>query len=175
MRVGSRCIPESPAARTSSCIPEIPFTIETVCERLRERAAKGKKFSLVVVAEGVKLPPTDSHGNPLSFAAPRASRFRNRRYHPHDPEEGCARHRAGTHSARRIAQPVRPHSGHALWRRSRGIGGPRRIRTEWFACEPAKLNRLRSMKPSAKIGWWTQKAAWFAQRGRSGSLSEINR
>jgi ATP-dependent phosphofructokinase / diphosphate-dependent phosphofructokinase len=37
-------------------IPEIPFTIETVCERLRERAATGKKFSLVVVAEGVKLP-----------------------------------------------------------------------------------------------------------------------
>jgi phosphofructokinase-like protein len=37
-------------------LPEIPFTIETVCERLRERAAKGKKFSLVVVAEGVKLP-----------------------------------------------------------------------------------------------------------------------
>ena len=37
-------------------IPEIPFTIETVCEKLRERAATGKKFSLVVVAEGVKLP-----------------------------------------------------------------------------------------------------------------------
>ena len=37
-------------------LPEIPFTIETVCERLRERAATGKKFSLVVVAEGVKLP-----------------------------------------------------------------------------------------------------------------------
>jgi len=50
-------------------IPEIPFTIETVCDRLRERAATGKKFSLVVVAEGVKLPPTDKHGNP--FPAPR--------------------------------------------------------------------------------------------------------
>jgi 6-phosphofructokinase 1 len=37
-------------------IPEIPFTIETVCERLRERAATGKTFSIVVVAEGVKLP-----------------------------------------------------------------------------------------------------------------------
>jgi len=40
-------------------LPEIPFTIETVCESLRERAAKGKKFSLVVVAEGVKLPQTE--------------------------------------------------------------------------------------------------------------------
>jgi 6-phosphofructokinase 1 len=50
-------------------IPEIPFTIETVCERLRERAAAGKKFSLVVVAEGVKLPPLDPSGKP--FPAPR--------------------------------------------------------------------------------------------------------
>src|SRR5579862_8059872 len=40
-------------------IPEIPFTIETVCEKLREREALGRKFSLVVVAEGVKLPPRD--------------------------------------------------------------------------------------------------------------------
>jgi ATP-dependent phosphofructokinase / diphosphate-dependent phosphofructokinase len=50
-------------------IPEIPFTIETVCEKLRERAATGKKFSLVVVAEGVKLPPTDGSGKP--FPPPR--------------------------------------------------------------------------------------------------------
>ena len=50
-------------------IPEIPFTIETVCERLRERAATGKKFSIVVVAEGVKLPPTDPFGKP--FPKPR--------------------------------------------------------------------------------------------------------
>jgi phosphofructokinase-like protein len=46
-------------------IPEIPFTVETVCEKLRERAAMGKKFSLVVVAEGVKLPPSDPLGQPL--------------------------------------------------------------------------------------------------------------
>jgi ATP-dependent phosphofructokinase / diphosphate-dependent phosphofructokinase len=50
-------------------LPEIPFTIETICERLRERTATGKKFSLVVVAEGVKLPPGDGSGTP--FPAPR--------------------------------------------------------------------------------------------------------
>src|SRR5580700_4746084 len=50
-------------------IPEIPFTIETVCERLRERAATGRKFSIVVVAEGVKLPPNDPFGKP--FPKPR--------------------------------------------------------------------------------------------------------
>src|SRR5580693_84168 len=51
-------------------IPEIPFTIETVCDKLRERAATGKKFSLVVVAEGIKLPATDSHGNPFPIPRP---------------------------------------------------------------------------------------------------------
>jgi 6-phosphofructokinase 1 len=51
-------------------IPEVPFTIEKVCEKLQERAAIGKKFSLVVVAEGVKLPPTDTHGNPFPVPRP---------------------------------------------------------------------------------------------------------
>jgi ATP-dependent phosphofructokinase / diphosphate-dependent phosphofructokinase len=50
-------------------IPEIPFTIETICARLRERAATGKKFSIVVVAEGAKLPPADPFGRP--FPTPR--------------------------------------------------------------------------------------------------------
>ena len=50
-------------------IPEVPFTIETVCEKLRVRAATGKKFSLVVVAEGVRLPTMDGSGKP--FPPPR--------------------------------------------------------------------------------------------------------
>src|SRR5256884_910525 len=50
-------------------LPEIPFTIEGVCEYLRKRAATGKKFSMVVVAEGVKLPAMDASGKP--FPAPR--------------------------------------------------------------------------------------------------------
>jgi len=37
-------------------IPEIPFTIERVCEYVKERANLGKHFTIVVVAEGVKLP-----------------------------------------------------------------------------------------------------------------------
>jgi len=35
-------------------IPEIPFAIERICEKIDERARKGKRFSLVVVAEGAK-------------------------------------------------------------------------------------------------------------------------
>ena len=33
-------------------IPEIPFAIEKVCDKIREREARGKEYSIVVVAEG---------------------------------------------------------------------------------------------------------------------------
>jgi ATP-dependent phosphofructokinase / diphosphate-dependent phosphofructokinase len=37
-------------------IPEIPFTIAQVCQFVKERESRGKRFTIVVVAEGVKLP-----------------------------------------------------------------------------------------------------------------------
>ena len=37
-------------------IPEIPFTIEKICEYVRQREQAGKRFTIIVVAEGVKLP-----------------------------------------------------------------------------------------------------------------------
>ena len=51
-------------------IPEIPFTMENVCEKIREREMLGRKFSLVVVAEGVKLPEKDALGKPIPPAKP---------------------------------------------------------------------------------------------------------
>ena len=38
-------------------IPEIPFTLHRVCEQIGEREKVGRRFTIVVVAEGVKLPP----------------------------------------------------------------------------------------------------------------------
>jgi len=35
-------------------IPEIPFDIESVCHKIMEREARGRRFSIVVVAEGAK-------------------------------------------------------------------------------------------------------------------------
>ena len=35
-------------------IPEIPFTYDRVCAKIRERESRGKKFTLVVVAEGAR-------------------------------------------------------------------------------------------------------------------------
>jgi ATP-dependent phosphofructokinase / diphosphate-dependent phosphofructokinase len=37
-------------------IPEIPFTIERVCNFVVEREKSGKKFTIIVVAEGIGLP-----------------------------------------------------------------------------------------------------------------------
>jgi 6-phosphofructokinase 1 len=38
-------------------IPEIPFTLKRVREQIGEREKVGRRFTIVVVAEGVKLPP----------------------------------------------------------------------------------------------------------------------
>jgi 6-phosphofructokinase 1 len=38
-------------------IPEIPFTRKRVCEQIGERENVGRRFTIVVVAEGVNLPP----------------------------------------------------------------------------------------------------------------------
>jgi phosphofructokinase-like protein len=51
-------------------IPEIPFYIEHVCQKIRERDSAGRHFTLIVVAEGAKLPPIDANGRPLLQALP---------------------------------------------------------------------------------------------------------
>jgi 6-phosphofructokinase 1 len=51
-------------------VPEIPFSIERICEKIRQRELQGRKFSLVVVAEGVKLPEKDALGKPIPPAKP---------------------------------------------------------------------------------------------------------
>ena len=48
-------------------IPEIPWTFENVCHKILDREKRGKKFTLVVVAEGAELPcgslvATGEHG-----------------------------------------------------------------------------------------------------------------
>jgi len=38
-------------------IPEIPFSLQRICDYVKEREGYGKHFTIVVVAEGIKLPP----------------------------------------------------------------------------------------------------------------------
>ena len=42
-------------------IPEIPFSIQGICQHLEMRERFGKRFTIVVVAEGIKLPPEMRH------------------------------------------------------------------------------------------------------------------
>ncbi|MFM8378301.1 MAG: 6-phosphofructokinase, partial [Planctomycetia bacterium] len=37
-------------------IPEIPWTFESVCQKVLDREREGKRFTLIVVAEGARLP-----------------------------------------------------------------------------------------------------------------------
>ncbi len=37
-------------------LPEMPFSIQRVCQFVEERSASGKKFTIIVVAEGIQLP-----------------------------------------------------------------------------------------------------------------------
>ena len=49
-------------------IPEIPFTMKSVCEFIAERERRGSRFTIVAVAEGIKLPPElkqMARGNPV--------------------------------------------------------------------------------------------------------------
>jgi len=42
-------------------IPEIPFSIQKICEYVARRESYGKRFTIVVVAEGIQLPPEMKH------------------------------------------------------------------------------------------------------------------
>ena len=42
-------------------IPEIPFTMQNICDYMKQREGYGKRFTIVVIAEGIKLPPEMKH------------------------------------------------------------------------------------------------------------------
>jgi len=49
-------------------IPEIPFTVQKVCDLIAQREKEGKRFTIVAVAEGIRLPPElkqIAHGGPV--------------------------------------------------------------------------------------------------------------
>jgi 6-phosphofructokinase 1 len=51
-------------------IPEIPFNFEAICEAIQKREIHGKQYCLIVVAEGVKLPPADPSGKVIPPTGP---------------------------------------------------------------------------------------------------------
>jgi 6-phosphofructokinase 1 len=62
-------------------IPEIPFDLERVCDKIREREKNGKHHSLVVVAEGARQSGGDfvTQGSPSAGIGPGGGAFREAR------------------------------------------------------------------------------------------------
>ncbi len=87
-------------------IPEIPFTIETVCEAINRRQAAGRSFCLVVVAEGARLPEKDALGKPFPKTIPGQVGKRDWFCDSRIFEARSTRDGAGARAARRFAEPV---------------------------------------------------------------------
>ena len=113
-------------------IPEIPFSLETVADRILERDHWGARFSIVVVAEGaapvggsVSVIETahDGHLERLGgIGAHVATQLQQL-----TGKEARWR-RAGTPAAGGSPDGVRPRPGLAIWRQSDGAGDTRRVR-----------------------------------------------
>ena len=108
---GSRWKPASPAALTSFSSPKFRSPSRTFASiAMRER---GKHFTIVVVAEGMRLPHESKQMARGSACRQHLSAM------PSAPfQQGSPRQRARGHSARRLAFALRPRAGYAL-RRSR--------------------------------------------------------
>ena len=96
-------------------IPEIPWTFENVCHKILEREHAGKKFTLIVVAEGAELPDGGMVGE--HAAAPRPSSAASARSWPAKSSGGCSRRREPSCSATCNAAAHRRRST-ACWPRS---------------------------------------------------------
>ncbi len=120
-------------------IPEKPFDIDEVCERIRHRHRRGANFSIVVVAEGA----TPAEGTmQLQIGRdrrvrPRAARWRRQ---PRDRRDRAAhrlrdaRHDPRSRAARRNADRVRPRARDPLRRRGDRRGARGRLRRRWSRC-----------------------------------------
>ena len=99
-------------------IPEIPWTFENVCQAILSREQRGKKFTLVVVAEGAELPDkglvTQDKQRVPEAGPPRRHRQLRR---PRKSSGGWARRRARSCSATCSAAAARRRST-ACWPRS---------------------------------------------------------
>ncbi len=95
-------------------ISEIPFTVQNICDYMKRREGYGKRFTIVVVAEGIKLPPEMKH---MSRGG---SRWQHggRRDRPAFAQ-GSASQRTGSHPARRLAHALRSCARDPLRRRRR--------------------------------------------------------
>ena len=112
-------------------IPEIPFDLAVVAERLRDRDRWGARFSIVVVAEGA-FPKGGSWRPRGSARRPRGTARRHRRQgrrRARTDREGNAVGRARSPAARRRANQLRSCARDAIRRQGRRADAPGRFGT----------------------------------------------
>ena len=116
-------------------IPEIPFDLNLVAARLREREAWGARFSIVVVAEGAVpiggkvslIAEGDAAGTSSGSAGSARSVARAAREADRQRDPLC---RARPPAARRHADELRPRPGHTVWRQGCRVRPSRRVRRD---------------------------------------------
>jgi 6-phosphofructokinase 1 len=120
-------------------IPEIPFDIDLVAQRLRERDKWGAKFSIVVVAEGAY-----PKGGTLSLIEAAHGLASGVRRAGDRDGQGNAFRRAGSPPAWRRADQLRSDSRDALRRQSRGA------RHAWRVRDDGRLRTTRHHRAAAR-------------------------
>ena len=143
-------------------IPEIPYDIEKVARRIRDRDHMGARFSIVVAAEGAR--PIGGKATLLKAAEGAwverlggVAALRRRR--PRDADrEGDPQRRARASAARRRADQLRPHPRDPL-RRARG------------RAPDGREVRPHGGVPSARHCRRPAREAWSGGRGRSPPIS----
>ena len=157
-------------------IPEIPFDLEKVAERIRGRDAYGARFSIVVVAEGAKpvggsvsllRAATGEYAERLGGIGVRVTR----RAREAD-REGIADGRPRPPAARRLADQLRPPAGDAVRRPRRGAGARAASSATWWRSIRPISSRCRSRRSWAARATCRWTSTSFAPRGRWGFRSE---
>ena len=135
-------------------IPEIPFDIAIVAQRLRERDAWGAKFSIVVVAEGAfpkggSLSLVEEARDGYRRAARRDRRAGLRSARAGD-RQGNAIGRARPPAARRRADQLRPRAGDAVRRQGGRAGASAESSARWSPLRRPTSSRGASTRSSGR-------------------------
>jgi 6-phosphofructokinase 1 len=102
-------------------VPEIPFKFEAICDAVRARKLRGKRFSLIVVAESVKMPTTDPSGKPIPAVGP-GGVANSIVFTLREMPEGNPHYRSRPSPAWWLPDDLRSHPRHSLRRRRHRFG-----------------------------------------------------
>ena len=142
-------------------IPEIPFDLEIVEERIRERERWGARFSIVVAAEGAR--PKNGVVSLLPAGRRRGCRAAGRHRQEGggrargDDRQGVPRRRARPLAARRSADQLRPRARDPLRRQGRRAHSSGRVRAHGGVPSARHRRRFRSsrLSESSRPCRWT--------------------